>query len=172
MKIAVIGANGKSGRLIAYEAYKRGHEVTAIVRDAEKMPGCRYHLLEKDLYDLTAEDVRGFDAVISAFGLPFDGQHPDDAYQQAYAHLISVFEKVPEVRLLVVGGAASLYQDETKSARVLDRFPKERRKDPEDMFKAYNLLEKSRVKYTFFPRRSSLIPAAGKPGPIRSARIQ
>ena len=34
MKIAVIGANGKAGRLIAYEAYRRGHEVTAIVRDA------------------------------------------------------------------------------------------------------------------------------------------
>ena len=136
MKIGIIGANGKSGRLIAYEAYKRGHDVTAIIRDREKMPGCRYRILEKDLFDLTAEDIRGFDAVISAFGLPFGGKHPDDAYQKAYAHLIEVFEKTPEVRLLVVGGAASLYQDETKTGRVIDTFPEAFRKDPLDMFTA------------------------------------
>ena len=162
MKIAVIGANGKAGRLIAYEAYRRGHEVTAIVRDAEKLPGCRYHLLEKDLFDLTAADIRGFDAVISAFGLPFDGKHADDAYQKAYGHLISVFEQAPDVRLLVVGGAASLYQDDTKSARVLDSFPKERRKDPEDMFRAWGLLEKSKVKYTFFSPAVFFDPRGGK----------
>ncbi len=150
MKIAVLGANGKSGRLIAYEAWKRGHEVTAIVRDAEKMPGCRYHLLEKDLFDLTVEDIRNFDAVISTFGLPFGGKHPDDAYQKAYAHLIAIFEKAPEVRLLVVGGAGSLYADDTRTSRVLDAMPEQLRKDPADMFRAYQLLEKSRVNYTFF----------------------
>ena len=137
MKIGIIGANGKSGRLIAYEAYKRGHDVTAIIRDREKMPGCRYRILEKDLFDLTADDIRGFDAVVSTFGLPFGGNHPDDAYQKAYAHLISIFEKVPEVRLLVVGGAARLYQDETKTGRVIDSFPEEIRKDPMDLFRAY-----------------------------------
>ena len=97
MKIAVIGANGKAGKLIAYEAWKRGHEVTGILRDAEKAPGVRYPLMEKDLFDLKAEDLSGFDAVISAFGLPFGGDHPADAYQQAYSHLISVFGQLPEI---------------------------------------------------------------------------
>ena len=32
MKIAVIGANGKAGRLIVSEAVRRGAEVTAVVR--------------------------------------------------------------------------------------------------------------------------------------------
>ena len=32
MKIAVIGAAGKAGKLIAREALDRGHEVTAIVK--------------------------------------------------------------------------------------------------------------------------------------------
>ena len=164
MKIAVIGANGKAGRLIAWEAWKRGHDVTAIVRDAEKMPGCRYHLIEKDLYDLTVTDIREYDAVISAFGLPFDGKHPDDAYQKAYEHLIHLFEKAPEVRLLVVGGAASLYQDETRSARVLDTIPEPFRKDPADMYKAYKLLKKSEVNYTFFSPACFFDPRGRKTG--------
>ena len=167
MKMAVIGANGKSGRLIAWEAYKRGHEVTAIVRDAEKIPGCRYHLLEKDLFDLTEEDLRGFDVVISTFGLPFGGNHPEDAYRRAYAHLIGIFEKIPEVRLLVVGGAGSLYTDETRTARVLDSMPVRLRKDPSDLFGAYQLLGKSSVNYTFFAPALSFDPYGGKTGSYR-----
>lgn len=164
MKIGIIGANGKSGKLIAYEAYKRGHDVTAIIRDREKMPGCRYKILEKDLFDLTAEDIRGFDAVVSTFGLPFGENNPDDSYQKAYAHLIEIFEQAPEVRLLVVGGAASLYQDETKTSRVIDSFPEAFRKDPLDLFKAYQLLEKSNVKYTFFSPACFFDPRGRKTG--------
>ena len=37
MKLAVIGANGKAGRLIVQEAIDRGHEVTAIVRNRDKL---------------------------------------------------------------------------------------------------------------------------------------
>ena len=37
MKIAIIGASGKAGSLILKEAVSRGHEVTAIVRDASKL---------------------------------------------------------------------------------------------------------------------------------------
>ena len=67
MRIGIIGANGKAGKLIAAEAYHRGHDVTAIIRDAEKMPGIPYHVLEKDLYDLNAKDLKDFDVVVSAF---------------------------------------------------------------------------------------------------------
>ena len=150
MKIGIIGANGKAGKLIAAEAYHRGHDVTAIIRDAEKMPGIPYHVLEKDLYDLNAKDLKDFDVVVSAFGLPFGGDHPDDAYQQAYDHLIDVFEKLPRVRLMVVGGAASLYQDESRTAKVIEKFPEAMRKDPADMAKAYKNLKKSNVNYTYF----------------------
>ncbi|MCE5342841.1 MAG: NAD(P)H-binding protein [Eubacteriales bacterium] len=150
MKIGIIGTNGKAGTLIAAEAYQRGHDVTAILRDAEKMPGIPYHVLEKDIFDLGAKDLRDFDAVVSAFGLPFGGDHPDDAYQQAYDHLIDVFEKLPKVRLLVVGGAASLYQDESRTMKVIEMFPESMRKDPADMAKAYKSLKKSNVNYTYF----------------------
>ena len=37
MKIGIIGANGKAGSRILKEALDRGHEVTAIVRNAAKL---------------------------------------------------------------------------------------------------------------------------------------
>ena len=37
MNIAIVGASGKAGSLILKEAVSRGHEVTAIVRDASKL---------------------------------------------------------------------------------------------------------------------------------------
>ena len=37
MKIGIIGASGKVGSLILKEAVNRGHEVTAIVRDAQNL---------------------------------------------------------------------------------------------------------------------------------------
>ena len=59
MKIAVIGAAGKAGRLIAAEALGRGHSVTAIVKPGSesRVPaGCA--LLAKSLFDLTAADLK------------------------------------------------------------------------------------------------------------------
>jgi len=150
MKIAVIGAAGRAGRMIAFAAWKRGHEVTAILRDRDKAPGIPYPWLEKDLFDLTKEDLAGYDAVISAFGLPFGGDHPADAYQKAMEKLISLFRELPQVRLLVVGGAASLWQDESRSARALELMPEKFRKDPADMMAALELLRKSDINWTYF----------------------
>uniref|UniRef100_UPI0012FD8708 NAD(P)H-binding protein n=2 Tax=Bacillati TaxID=1783272 RepID=UPI0012FD8708 len=56
MKIGVIGATGKAGSLIAKEAIERGHEVTAIVRNASKLTAPKTAVLEKDVFQLTAED--------------------------------------------------------------------------------------------------------------------
>lgn len=53
MKIAVIGATGKAGSLILKEAAARGHEVTAVVRDAGKVTEPKAKILCKDLFALT-----------------------------------------------------------------------------------------------------------------------
>lgn len=68
MKIAIIGASGKAGRLIAAEAFSRGMDVTAIVRDRRKVNMENYAVIEKDIFDITVQDVEDFDAVVSAFG--------------------------------------------------------------------------------------------------------
>jgi len=65
MKIAVIGANGKAGSLIVKEAVERGFDVTAIVRSENKSASKK--VIQKDLFNLTADDLKGFDAVVTAF---------------------------------------------------------------------------------------------------------
>ena len=67
MKLAVVAANGKSGRLIVKEAVARGLDVTAVVRGENKTEAP--HTLKKDIMDLTKEDLAGFDVVIDAFGI-------------------------------------------------------------------------------------------------------
>ena len=66
MKLAVIGANGKAGKLIVKEAVNRGLDVTAVVRGDNTTVA--QEVLKKDLFDLTAADLKGFDVVIDAFG--------------------------------------------------------------------------------------------------------
>ena len=65
-KIAVVAANGKAGRAIVKEAVNRGLDVTAVVREANRTDA--QHIIERDLFDLTAADLAGFDVVIDAFG--------------------------------------------------------------------------------------------------------
>ena len=106
LKIGVIGANGKSGSLIAREAAARGHDVTAIVRRDVKTPAER--TLVRDVFDLTAGDLAGFDAVVDAFGTSRPEGLP--LYKRHLGHLASVLAGAA-TRLIVVGGAGSLYAD-------------------------------------------------------------
>lgn len=123
MKIAIIGASGKAGRLIMEEALRRGHQVTAIVRDAAKVQNPQVEALEKDIFDLKADDLRAFEAVVNAFGAA-PGQ--EDLHVKAGRVLIEALNGL-STRLLVVGGAGSLYVDEDQTTRVMDTpdFPKE-----------------------------------------------
>ena len=66
MKIAVIGANGKAGKLIVKEAIKRNHDVTAVVRSENKSEASK--VINKDLFELSKVDLADFDVVVSAFG--------------------------------------------------------------------------------------------------------
>ncbi|WP_342423224.1 NAD(P)-dependent oxidoreductase [Paenibacillus sp. FSL E2-0178] len=117
MKIAVIGAGGKAGSEIVKEALDRGHEVTAIVRNPAKVTDSRASVLEKDILSLTAEDLRSYDAVINAFGAPFGQEH---LHVEAGNVLIEALKNVPDTRLIVVGGAGSLYVDEARTVKVVD----------------------------------------------------
>ncbi|WP_454192614.1 NAD(P)-dependent oxidoreductase [Paenibacillus sp. Marseille-Q7038] len=115
MKIAIIGASGKAGRLIMDEARKRGHEVTAIVRNASKVNGVP--VVEKDVFELTQEDLSKYDVVVNAFGAAPGEEHKHVEAGQA---LIKALSGVEGTRLMVVGGAGSLYVDEAKTLKLID----------------------------------------------------
>ncbi|MDQ0087638.1 putative NADH-flavin reductase [Paenibacillus anaericanus] len=115
-KIAVIGATGKAGTQIIKEAAERGHEVTAIVRNASKLADKSVAVLEKDIFNLTSDDLTKFDVVVNAFGAPMGEEH---LHVEAGNVLIDAL-KGANTRLIVVGGAGSLYVDEAKTLKVLD----------------------------------------------------
>ncbi|RRN71894.1 NAD(P)-dependent oxidoreductase [Peribacillus simplex] len=124
MKIGIIGASGKAGSMILKEALTRGHEVTAIVRDQAKVQIQGASVQEKDLFDLKAEDIKAFDVVVNAFGAAPGKEH---LHVDAGKILIDAMKGAPQTKLIVVGGAGSLFVDEAKTIRVLEtpEFPKE-----------------------------------------------
>lgn len=122
MKIAVVAANGGVGQLVVKEAVKRGHDVTAIARRENQTQA--QHFIQKDLFDLNKEDLLGFDVVVDAFGV-FD-EELLYLHSQSAMHLADLLSR-SETRLVIVGGAGSLYVDEAKTVQLLDTedFPKE-----------------------------------------------
>ncbi|EAH4444935.1 TPA: NAD(P)-dependent oxidoreductase [Listeria innocua] len=111
MKIGIIGATGRAGSRILEEAKSRGHEVTAIVRNAGKITQTHkdINILQKDIFDLTLSDLSDQNVVVDAYGVS-----PDEAekHVDSLDHLISVLNGTVSPRLIVVGGAASLQIDE------------------------------------------------------------
>lgn len=122
MKIAVVCANGKAGKLIVRKAVERGHEVTAVVR--EENATAAQSSIQKDLFDLTAEDLAGFDVVVDAFGAWTPETLPQ--HSSSLKHLCDVLSGT-NVRLVVVGGAGSLFVNPEHTLRVMDGddFPEE-----------------------------------------------
>ncbi|MGM9634786.1 MAG: NAD(P)H-binding protein, partial [Candidatus Avispirillum sp.] len=115
MKIAVICANGRAGKLIVKEAVSRGLEVTAVVRGENQTAA--QNVLMKDLFDLTSADLKGFDVVIDAFGAWAEDVLPQ--HSTSLKHLCDILSGT-DTRLLVVGGAGSLYVNPEHTAVVSD----------------------------------------------------
>ena len=122
MKIAVVAANGRVGRKVITEAQSRGFDVTAFVRGENKTDA--KSVIKKDIFDLTKEDLTGYDVVVDAFG----AWNPEDLpkHSTSLAHLCDILSGT-DTRLLVVGGAGSLYVNPEHTVQVIDTpdFPDE-----------------------------------------------
>ena len=121
-KVAVVCAAGKEGRLLVDEAVSRGYDVTGFVRGSDKVANPKAKTVVKDLFDLTREDLIRFDAVIDAFGAWTPETLP--LHKTSLKHLCDVLSGT-KVRLLVVGGAGSLYvnPEHTVQVKDLESFP-------------------------------------------------
>ena len=95
------------------EAVNRGFDVTAVVRGENRTAA--QSAVVKDLFDLTAEDLAGFDAVVDAFGAWTPETLPQ--HSTSLKHLCDVLSGT-DTRLLVVGGAGSLYVNKEHTACV------------------------------------------------------
>lgn len=115
MKIAVVCANGRVGRLVVKEAIDRGLDVTAIAKGENQTVAKQY--VCKDLFDLTTADLEGFDVVVDAFGAWAEEALPN--HTKSLMHLCDVLSG-KKTRLVVVGGAGSLYVNPEHTAVVSD----------------------------------------------------
>ena len=113
MKIAVLAANGKVGSLIVKEAVERGNDVTAIVREENKTVAKKS--IKKDILDLTENDLKDYDVVITAFGAWTEDTLP--LHKTTVEHLANILAN-KNTRFLVVGGAGSLYTDESLKTQL------------------------------------------------------
>ncbi len=112
MKIALIGATGFVGAATLAELLQRGHEVTALARDPSKFsrsPGLTP--VAADAYDAeaVAKAVKGHDAVVSAFNPGWNDPELYNNFLKGSASIEHGVEAGGIRRLLVVGGAASLF---------------------------------------------------------------
>jgi len=144
MKVALIGATGRIGTRITVELLKRGHAVTAIVRNPEKAPdepNLRSAKGDVTDSDRTAALVRGHDAVISS--APF--------IPGISAKVLETVRKSGVKRYIAVGGAGSLKAADGKLVMDNPQIPAEWLPSIKEGAELLKLLKAdSQLDWTFF----------------------
>jgi putative NADH-flavin reductase len=147
MKIALIGATGFVGTALVAELLQRGHQVTALARNPAKL-GARPGLTAKSLdaydADAVAAAVKGHDAVVSAFNPGWDDPALYDRFMQGSRAIEAGVEQSGVKRLLVVGGAGSLFVAPGVSLVDTPQFPAEYRTEAQAAREALHLVAEER----------------------------
>ncbi|MBQ3825592.1 MAG: NAD(P)H-binding protein [Spirochaetaceae bacterium] len=115
MKIAVVCSNGRVGRLVVAEAQAAGLDVTGFAKGENKSAAKSF--VQKDLFALTKEDLAAFDVVVDAFGAWAEADLPN--HSKSLSYLCDLLSGT-KTRLVVVGGAGSLFVNKEHTARVMD----------------------------------------------------
>lgn len=112
MKIALIGGTGFVGSAVLQELLQRGHHVTALARDISKYPpAANLAVVRADALDAAqvAQAIAGHDAVVSAYNPGWKEPRLHDLFLQGTRAIVEGVKRSGVKRLLVVGGAGSLY---------------------------------------------------------------
>ncbi|MBC1395068.1 NAD(P)-dependent oxidoreductase [Listeria welshimeri] len=168
MKIAIIGATGKAGNEITKEAIRRGHEVTGFIRNKNKLK-TDIKAIEKDIFALETTDLAEFDVVVDAFNAAPGEEH---LHQTSLKHLSDIL-KGTETRLIVVGGAGSLYVNQEETIRVMDTpdFPKAYLPTASNMGEAFDTLQKeTAINWTYISPAAFFNPDGERTGEYKVAK--
>ena len=112
MKIALIGPTGQVGSRLLDEALRRGHAVTALSRHPDKLaarPGLT--VVKADVYDAAqvASAVAGHDGVLDAFNPGWGDPDIRAHFMKGTRAILDGVKRSGVKRILVVGGAGSLF---------------------------------------------------------------
>ncbi len=112
MNIALIGATGFVGSAVLHELLQRGHRVTALARDPARLaPRAGLAVVQADAQDAAqvARAVAGHEAVVSAYNPGWDNPRIHDEFLRGTRAIIDGTRQAGLRRILVVGGAGSLF---------------------------------------------------------------
>lgn len=112
MKIALIGASGFVGTAILNEALERGHEVKAIVRHTSKLKEQKnLKIVEADVMntDALVTTLSGSEIVISAYNAGWTNPNLYNEFLEGSTSIQEAVRKSGIKRLVIVGGAGSLF---------------------------------------------------------------
>jgi putative NADH-flavin reductase len=111
MRLMVFGATGRVGHTLVHDALGQGHEVTAYVRDPQRLglKHGRLHVKKGSLEDgaTVAEAVRGAEVVVSALGAR-DATHAVTVVTEATRAIVAAMKAEGVQRLVTVGAAGLL----------------------------------------------------------------
>ncbi|WP_332020009.1 NAD(P)-dependent oxidoreductase [Kaistella sp.] len=127
MKIAIIGATGFVGSKLVKEAADRGLQVTAIARNAEKTEPGNINKVSVDVnnVDELSEVLKGHDTVISAYNAGWTNPNIYEDFLAGSRAIQEASKRAGVKRLIVIGGAGSLYTTENQQLVDTEGFPAE-----------------------------------------------
>ena len=171
MKIALIGATGFVGTPLLAELLSRNHQVTVLARNPGKLaPQAGLTVVAADALDAAqvATAVAGHDAVVSAYNPGWTEPQIHDLFLQGCAAIVEGVKRAGLKRLLMVGGAGSLFVAPGLQLVDTPPFPAEYKQGALAAREALNRLKlESSLDWTFLSPPIALAPGV-RTGKYRS----
>ena len=112
MKILILGATGRTGKHIIEEAIKRGHKISAIARNPEKLKDFKIDITQGTPYDYETVEgaIIGCGAVINTLNVSRKSDNPwaslaapKDMISKSVSNALKAMEKVGITRFVTLG---------------------------------------------------------------------
>ena len=172
MKIAIIGATGFVGSNIVKEAVTRGLNVTAIARNTDKISEDKVNSVAADVNDIEnlTENLKGHDVIISAFNAGWTNPNIYNDFITGSKAIQQAAKNAGVKRMIVIGGAGSLYDNNGKQLVDSADFPENIKPGATAARDYFNFLKEEKVlDWVFFSPAIEMHPGvtSGRTGHYR-----
>lgn len=156
MRVAVIGATGFVGSHIVEELVNRNQSIKAFARNTENVLDSKnVAKVALDVNDVQAlaTDLKGADVVVSAFNAGWTNPNIYEDYLKGAKAIEEATKLAGVKRLIVIGGAGSLYVNDQKELQIVDApdFPEQIKQGALAARDYYNILKQdNELDWTMF----------------------